>query len=101
MNTLHQLATVLRERIAQLRVTQHGLSADAGISRQTLTKALSGRADFKVTTLLALADRLGLQVVLMPKEIGPDITAPTEAKPRIKSVVDAAIEALNTAPPKK
>ncbi|MCD8494346.1 MAG: helix-turn-helix transcriptional regulator [Burkholderiaceae bacterium] len=101
MNTLHQLATILRQRIAQLKLTQHGLSADAGISRQTLTKALSGRADFKVTTLIALADRLGFQVLLVPKEIAPDMTAPTEAKPRVKSVVDAAIEALNTAPPKK
>ena len=101
MNTLYQLASTLRHRIKLLRLTQDKLSTSAGISRQTLTKALSGRADFKVTTLIALADRLGLQVLLVPKEVTPDIIAPTEDKPRVKSVVDAAIEALNSTTPKK
>lgn len=92
MKTLQQLATTLRDRIRRLKLTQETLSTDAGISRQTLSKVLSGRADLKVTTLFALADRLGLEVMLVPKEISPGMAAEDETRPRIKSVVDAALE---------
>jgi len=94
MKTLQHLATALRNRIARLNLTQEALSAEAGISRQTLSKVLSGRADLKVTTLFALADRLGLEVMLVPKEIAPGMAPADESRPRVKSVVDAALEAV-------
>ena len=62
MKTLAQIANVLRTQLARRGGTQEALSHEAGISRQTLSKVLSGHADFKVTTLLALADRLGLEL---------------------------------------
>lgn len=92
MKTLQHMATTLRNRIARLNFTQEALSADAGISRQTLSKVLSGRADLKVTTLFALADRLGLEVMLVPKEIAPGMAPADESRPRVKNVVDAALE---------
>lgn len=92
MKTLHQLATTLRDRIRRLKLTQEALSTEAGVSRQTLSKVLSGRADLKVTTLFALADRLGLEVMLVPKEIAPGMVPEDEPQPRVKSVVDAALE---------
>lgn len=97
MKTLHHLATTLRTRIAQLSFTQEALSAEAGISRQTLSKVLSGRADLKVTTLFALADRLGLEVMLVPKEIAPSMAPADDSHPRVKSVVDAALETFQPA----
>jgi transcriptional regulator with XRE-family HTH domain len=98
MKTLQQFAAALRDRVKQLKLTQESLSAYAGISRQTLAKVLSGRSDFKITTLVALADRLGLEVVLVPKETAPGILWTTEPQTRIQSVVDAAIQAYEITP---
>jgi|AntAceMinimDraft_12_1070368.scaffolds.fasta_scaffold01208_18 transcriptional regulator with XRE-family HTH domain len=94
MITLKQLATVLRDRIARSRLTQEALSIEAGVSRQTLSKVLSGRADLKVTTLFALADRLGMEVMLIPREIAPGMASADEPEPRIKSVVESAMESI-------
>lgn len=97
MKTLQQLSIALRDRIARLRITQEALGTEAGLSRQTLSKVLSGRADLKVTTLFALADRLGLEVMLVPREIAPGMASADESRPRIKSVVDSAMENVGTA----
>jgi transcriptional regulator with XRE-family HTH domain len=98
MKTLQQVATTLRNRVTQLKLTQERLGTEAGVSRQTLTKVLSGRADLKVTTLLALADRLGLEVMLVPKDLAPGMATDDESRPRIKSIVDVAIEELGMKP---
>src|SRR5690606_31056269 len=94
MKTLQILAQQLRQRIAQLKVTQETLSNQAGVSRQTLSKVLSGRSDLKVTTLMALADRLGLEIVLVPKEIAPGMKPLEESRPRVRSLVDAALGSI-------
>lgn len=99
MKTLQHLATTLRNRISHLNFTQEAVSADAGISRQTLSKVLSGRADLKVTTLFALADRLGLEVILVPKELAPGMAPADAPRPRVKNVVDAALDAFKPARP--
>lgn len=92
MRTLEQLAIALRQRIKHLKVTQEALSEDAGVSRQTLSKVLSARADLKVTTLFAIADRLGFEVLLVPKEIAPGMLSADEPDAHVKSVVDAALK---------
>ena len=98
MKTLQQLAGLLRQRIKQLKLTQDALGASAGVSRQTLSKVLSGSADFKVTTLMALTDRLGLEIMLVPKEIAPGL-APQEANsPRVASLVDVALDSIRQVP---
>jgi len=100
MITVEQLATALRDRIARSGMTQKALSVEAGVSRQTLSKILSGQADLKVTTLFALADKLGMEVMLLPKDIAPDVAAKDEfesrTEPLVKSVVDAAMERIGT-----
>jgi transcriptional regulator with XRE-family HTH domain len=96
MITLQQLATALRDQMARLRITQEALGIESGISRQTLSKVLSGRSDLKVTTLFALADRLGMEVMLIPREIAPGMASADESEPRIKSVVQSAMERIGT-----
>lgn len=92
MKTLAQVATTLRMQLERVGKTQEALGQEAGISRQTLSKVLSGRADFKVTTLLALADRLGLELVLLPKEIARGMDQAEEPAAVVKSRVQAALE---------
>ena len=95
MTTLLQLSIWLRQQLLRYGGTQESLRLDAGISRQTLTNVLSGTVDYKVTTLLAVADRLGLDVVLVPKGAvaGLQLT-PQDTPPLVKTGVQAALEKL-------
>ncbi|UPL21014.1 helix-turn-helix domain-containing protein [Alcaligenes faecalis] len=94
--TINQLAMVLRERAKEHQLTQEALRKSAGISRQTLTNVFSGKADFKVNTLIAVADRLGLDVVLLPKAISHAVEDDWKPyRPLVKSVVDAALDQVN------
>lgn len=68
MNTLKTLANTLTTAKVKQRLSDAALAADAGVQRMTISRALSGTENFNVTTLLAVADRLGLEVMLVPKE---------------------------------
>lgn len=96
MATLSGLATRFRQQMARLKITQQTLGKEAGISRRTLTNVLSGTSDYKVTTLLAVADRLGLEVVVVPKEAarGLEAEAFTPTEPKVSTAVQTALENL-------
>src|SRR4051812_45257107 len=100
MKTSAEISTVLRAALAQKDLTQAELKELAGISQRTLTNVLSGEEDFKVSTLLALADRLGLELLLVPKGAANAVQAsgPTsDAAPlAIKSKVQAALDRVNS-----
>lgn len=68
MNTLGEVSKVLAERATKRRYGKMQLAADAGVTYRTLNHVLSGEQDFKVSTLMAVADRLGLELMLVPKE---------------------------------
>ncbi len=76
---------------------QSDLKSRAGISQRTLTNVLSGSEDFKVSTLLSLADRLGLELALVPKAAAAAVEAGPTAAPRVKSRVSAALERIESA----
>lgn len=59
---------MLSQQVAKRRYGKLQLASDAGITYRTLSHVLGGEQDFKVSTLLAVADRLGLEFVLVPKE---------------------------------
>ncbi|MCX5544773.1 XRE family transcriptional regulator [Paraburkholderia sp. CNPSo 3076] len=68
------------------------LAAATGVTRVTLRRALTG-SDFKVSTLFAIADKLGLEVVLVPKGAARGLAAETQAAaPQVKTLVQAALE---------
>lgn len=94
MPTLIELADTLRQAIADQGQTQARLAAAAGVSARTLTHVLSGQEDYRLRSLLAIADRLGLDVLLVPRAAVPAI-APEEASPPVvPSAVDEALAAL-------
>lgn len=92
MHTQADIAALLKRRLSEKRITQAKLRQDAGLSQRTLTKVLSGEEDFKVSTLLALADRLDLELVLIPKNAAAAVAAGTVAPPAVKSVVQNALD---------
>lgn len=97
MRTLSEIATFLRERLKTTSITQRELGAHAGIARRTLTSVLSGQADYKVTTLMAVLDRLGYELTIVPKGAASGLAASTSSEPTtpaVKTVVQLAREKL-------
>lgn len=92
MKTITGLSGRLREGLVHAKITQAELKSRAGISQRTLTNVLSGKEDFKVSTLLALADRLGLELLLVPKGAATALAFDEATEPVVKSVVTAALE---------
>jgi transcriptional regulator with XRE-family HTH domain len=96
MKTLSEIASFLRGRMKATGLTQSEMSAAAGLSRRTLTAVLSGEADYRVTTLIAVLDRLDYELVFVPKGATAGLTdeprAPT--KPMIKTRVERAQEVV-------
>jgi transcriptional regulator with XRE-family HTH domain len=94
MRTLTDIATALDTRRAQARVGKLKLADEAGITYRTLSNVLSGAQDFKVSTLLALADRLGLEVLVVPKAAAPALVASPAPAAQVQSRVQAALAQL-------
>jgi transcriptional regulator with XRE-family HTH domain len=90
MTTIPDLARLLRTRLQDQGQTQAELRQSAGIAQRTLTNVLSGEQDFKVSTLLALADRLGLEVLLVPKGAAAAVEAGAVAKAKVPTRIDVA-----------
>lgn len=92
MNTLQTFAGMLKTAARGRGINFSDLSGRAGVSRMTLRKVLSGEEDYRVSTLLALADKLGLDVVLVPKAAARGIAAPTAERALVPSIVDEVLE---------
>lgn len=92
MKTLPDIASLLRETISHQKMTQSELKTRAGISQRTLTNILSGKEDFKVSTLMSVADRLGLDLLLLPKGAARAIDSTEVHHPAVKSRVGAALD---------
>jgi transcriptional regulator with XRE-family HTH domain len=102
MRNLGDIAILMRDAMKKQKVTQQDLRERSGIARRTLTGVLSGERDYKVTTLMAVLDRLGYEMVIVPKAAAravPTQWEPTE--PAVKTKVQIAIEKLNQLSPEK
>lgn len=69
MNTLKSIAEDLRNGQYKARLPDVELARQTGVTRQSISRALSGRQNFNVTTLLAIAESLELDVMLVPKDV--------------------------------
>ncbi|HSX95656.1 MAG TPA: helix-turn-helix domain-containing protein [Hydrogenophaga sp.] len=67
MTNIADISHTLRARLKRSGMTQEALRQAAGLSRQTAVNVFKGTEDFKLSTLLAVADKLGLELVLLPK----------------------------------
>lgn len=90
MKTIAEISDVLRSSLQQQGQTQASLRESAGIAQRTLTNVLSGDQDFKVSTLLALADRLGLELLLVPKGAAAAVDTWSVSKPKIPTRIEVA-----------
>jgi len=90
MTSVLDIAEIFRRRLREQGQTQATLRDAAGVSQRTLTNVLSGEQDFKVSTLLAIADRLGLDVVLVPKGAASVLDVPSVTAPKVQTRIEAA-----------
>ncbi|SDP92844.1 Helix-turn-helix [Rhodoferax sp. OV413] len=92
MKSHSEVAQLLRQQMRSHGITQAELSASAGLPPRTLQLMLNGSRDYRLGTLLAVADRLGLEMVLVPKSVASAVHAGSVTEPAVKSVVQAALE---------
>lgn len=93
MKSLSEVSRVLRKRQKSLKLSQESLREAAGLSRQTMTNVLKGDQDFKLSTLLAVADRLDLEMVLLPRGAAAGIEG-RATEPVVMTTVDEALAKL-------
>ncbi|MFC6281134.1 MULTISPECIES: helix-turn-helix domain-containing protein [Polaromonas] len=67
MNTLKSIAESLRK--GRKDSSDVDLASKTGLTRQSVSRALSGDHNFTVTTLLAIAEANGQEVVLVPRDV--------------------------------
>jgi transcriptional regulator with XRE-family HTH domain len=67
MKSIYEISRRLRETLKASGRTQQEIRLSAGLSRQTMNNVLKGTEDYKLSTLLAVAERLGLELVILPK----------------------------------
>lgn len=77
MKTLTEVAATLERKRVEQQVTFEDLAEAAGLSRLGTRNVLRGEAAPKVTTLMALADKLGLEVMLLPKPLAATLSPAT------------------------
>jgi DNA-binding phage protein len=97
--TNHQaIADLLKQTLRHQRVPQNQLARDSGLASRTLQLMLSGEHDFKVSSLFAVADRLGLEMVLVPKAAAAAVQAGQTdvTEPVVLTQVQAALSALKS-----
>ena len=83
MKTLEEVAEVLESQRRALRVTYDELATAAGLTPLATRRALQAQTAPRVTTLMALADKLGLEVVIVPKPVAAGLASasPDEHRP--------------------
>lgn len=87
MNTLEYIAKSLRQ--ASQGRSDSDMARQTGLTRQSISRALSGEDNFNVTTLLAIAEATGQQVLVVPNEVARAISASGDgSSARIRSVTD-------------
>lgn len=91
MKSIVEVSNALKQALQRKGTTQEELRKQAGVSQRTLTNVLSGQEDYRLSTLLALADRVGLELVLVPKGAAAVVQAGETVPLRVLSRVTAAL----------
>lgn len=95
MKSIPEVSRELREALARSELRQQDLREAAGISRQTLANVLKGTEDYKLSTLLSVADRLGLELLLLPKAAARGMQAPAPSEGVVETTIDRVRKRLS------
>jgi transcriptional regulator with XRE-family HTH domain len=81
MKTLSDIATRLEEERQRLSLDYQTLAERTGLTPLSVRGVLQGRTAPRITTLMAIADQLGLEVLLLPKVVASGLQAHTVEEP--------------------
>ncbi|WP_370680312.1 helix-turn-helix domain-containing protein [Comamonas sp. GB3 AK4-5] len=95
MKTIPEVSATLRQTLKRSGRTQQAVRDAAGVSRQTFANVIGGQEDYKLSTLLSIADRLDLELMLVPKGMAQVLQAPVQSP--VESLVDSALKRLQDA----
>ena len=88
MKSLHEVAAVLEASRKQHKLSYDALAQACGLTPLATRRALHAKSAPRVTTLMALADRLGLELVLVPKAVAHGLSTTQDEVPRPLSAVE-------------
>jgi hypothetical protein len=91
MKTLAELSHALRQAKEQLALPVIEMSRNSGLTAVTIRGVLTGKNDPRLSTLMTLAEQLGLEVMLLPKAVAATIVAKPTAPAEVQSLVSAAL----------
>lgn len=96
MNTIGEFSQALSEAQKARRVTAIDLAERTGLSPQAVRQILSGVAAPRLTNAMALASELGLELVLLPKEVARSMAGASMAERKVLTDVERRL-GLNAA----
>ncbi|WP_411877652.1 helix-turn-helix domain-containing protein [Polaromonas sp. YR568] len=93
MKTLSAIANQLEDERRRLMLDYQALAQRTGLTPLSVRNILQGRTAPRVTTLMAIADQLGLELLLLPKVVATGLQAHSveEAAPPALSRVDRIV----------
>ena len=95
MKTLQSLAAELEAARLARGLNYKTLAERTGLSALAVRQALQGRTAVRATNLMALADELGLELALVPREMAASLRSAAEAPanyPRMRSDVEKLLD---------
>lgn len=95
MKSHAEIAQFLLGRMKAQGISQVDLGKSTLLAPRTLQLMLKGTRDYRLGTLFAVADRLGLELVLAPKAAAAAIQAGQTTEPAVKTRVQSALDAVN------
>jgi transcriptional regulator with XRE-family HTH domain len=92
MKTLSEVAVSLESQRQRLGLDYQAVAESTGLTPLSVRSVLQGKTAPRVTTLMAIADQLGLEVLLLPKVVAAGLQAqapegPAPALSRVDRIV--------------
>lgn len=96
MKTLAELGHALDEARRKKGLSNKDLAARIGLTPLTVGHVLSGKSAVRATNLMAMADELDLELVLLPKAVAETVgQAQPPAAPGYTTPLDRVLQRLN------
>lgn len=78
MKTLSDISLRLEAERLRLKLDYQQLAEQTGLTPLSVRSVLQGKTAPRITTLMAIADRLGLEVLLLPKTVASGLQDTSE-----------------------
>lgn len=93
MKTALEVGTALQSAREDSKIRMIDLVERTGLTAVTLRHVLEGKTDARISTVVAIAKEVGLELVLLPKEVADSLAAADPQHVAIESLVERALGA--------